>query len=228
MHFYDFNIGDFAKKTQHLSNEEELAYRRALDMYYDTENPLSGGLATLSRRLRVDENSLKNVMEEFFPDGKNKHADEKIAEYYKYIDKQKANGRKGGRPKSDTKEPTDNPPLSQNNPVPSQPLTTNPLTTNNKELKTIVLFSKSRFNDFWQEYPSSDRKVGKSACEKKWDIKKLNLIADKIITHVKAVKNCKQWVDGYAPSPMTYINQERWNDEVHQDESIAKLKAEFI
>jgi len=40
MHFYDFNIGDYAKKTQHLTNEEDLAYRRALDMYYDTEKPL--------------------------------------------------------------------------------------------------------------------------------------------------------------------------------------------
>lgn len=218
MHFYDFNIGDFAKKTQHLTNEEELAYRRALDMYYDTEKPLiSGGLATLSRRLRVDENALKNVLEEFFPDGKNKHADEKIAEYYKYIDKQKANGRKGGRPKSDKKEPTANPTLSQNNPVPSQPLTTKPLTTNNKQHKTIVTFSKSRFDDFWKEYPSSQRKVGKSVCEKKWQSKKLSLQADAIIAHIRAIKNSQQWKDGFSPAPLTYINQERWHDEIFSD-----------
>lgn len=135
MHFYEFNIGDFAKKTQHLTNEEELAYRRALDMYYDTEKPLlTSGLATLSRRLRVSENALKNVLDEFFPDGKNKHADEKIAAYYEYIEKQKANGRKGGRPKHDSNKPTANPLVSQNNPVPSQPLTTKPLTNNNKSI----------------------------------------------------------------------------------------------
>lgn len=138
MHFYEFNIGDFAKKTQHLTNEEELAYRRALDMYYDTEKPLlTSGLATLSRRLRVSENALKNVLDEFFPDGKNKHADEKIAAYYEYIEKQKANGRKGGRPKNDSNKPTANPLVSQNNPVPSQPLTTKPLTTNHNN-KIIV------------------------------------------------------------------------------------------
>lgn len=84
MHFYDFNVGDYAKKTQHLTNEEDLAYRRALDMYYDTEKPLeSGGLATLSRRLRVNEQALKNILDEFFPNGKNKHADEKIEAWNK-------------------------------------------------------------------------------------------------------------------------------------------------
>lgn len=140
MHFYDFNIGDFAKKTQHLTNEEELAYRRALDMYYDTENPLlSGGLATLSRRLRVDQKSLQNVLDEFFPDGKNKHADEKIAEYHEYLAKQKANGRKGGRRKVDIKEPTANPPLTQKNPVLSQPLTTKPLTNDISNTNVLLV-----------------------------------------------------------------------------------------
>ena len=118
MHFYQFNIGDYAKKTQHLTNEEDLAYRRLLDMYYDTENPvLTSGLATLSRRLRVSEKALETVLAEFFPDGKNKHCDEVIAEYYKYLERQKLNGSKGGRPKH--KQPN-NPVVSQNNPVPSQ------------------------------------------------------------------------------------------------------------
>jgi len=132
MHFYDFNIGDYAKKTSHLTNGEDLAYRRALDVYYDTEQPfdLSGGLATLSRRLRVDEKDLKNVIDEFFPDGRNKHADEKIAAYYAFLERQKANGKLGGRPKHKDLKPSANPVVSQNNPVPSQPLPTKPLPTN--------------------------------------------------------------------------------------------------
>ena len=137
MHFYEFNIGDYAKKTAHLTNEEDVAYRRALDMYYDTEKPLpiTHGLATLSRRLRVSENALKNIVDEFFPDGKNQHADEKIEEYHKYLDRQKSNGLKGGRPKVSQ----NNPLVSQNNPVPSQPLTTKPLTTNQDNSKTLAV-----------------------------------------------------------------------------------------
>lgn len=129
MHFYDWNIGEYAKKTQHLTNEEDLAYRRALDLYYDTEKPLlTDGLATLSRRLRVDEQSLKNVLDEFFPGGVNKHAEEKIEAYYAYINKQKANGKLGGRPKRTQAKPTAKP---------KEPGAKPTLTTNHEPLTSI-------------------------------------------------------------------------------------------
>lgn len=83
--------------------------------------------------------------------------------------------------------------------------------------RLITPFVKSRFDDFWKEYPSSQRKVGKAACEKKWQAKKLNLQADDIIGHIRAIKNSQQWKDGFAPAPLTYINQERWHDEIHSD-----------
>ena len=145
MHFYDFNIGDYAKKTQHLTNEEDLAYRRALDMYYDTEKPLPiDNIPSLSRRLRVGLPALETVIAEFFPRGRNKHADEVIKQYYIFLDRQKANGRKGGRPKNqvviEQENPTGNPRDSQNNPVPSQPLPTtqDPLPKNQGKSKTIA------------------------------------------------------------------------------------------
>lgn len=143
MHFYEFNIGEYAKKTQHLTNEEDIAYRRALDMYYDTEKPLlTDGLATLSRRLRVDEQALKNVLEEFFPNGVNKHAEEKIVEYYAYIAKQQANGKLGGRPKRAIQKPTANPPLTQGKPTAKPPLTTNHLPV----LNTLVASDAGRLS----------------------------------------------------------------------------------
>jgi uncharacterized protein YdaU (DUF1376 family) len=40
MHYYKFNIADYRSATAHLTNEEDLAYRRLLDMYYDTEVPI--------------------------------------------------------------------------------------------------------------------------------------------------------------------------------------------
>lgn len=156
MHFYDFNIGEYAKKTQHLTNEEDLAYRRLLDMYYDTEKPianpsLNGGLATLSRRLRVSEQALKNVLDEFFPDGKNKHAEEKIAAYYAYIAKQAANGKLGGRPKRTQAKPTGKPKKPSAKPTLTTnhlPLTTNkePLTTKSQNLPDAIAPEKKQLN----------------------------------------------------------------------------------
>ena len=34
MHFYQFNIGDYASHTRHLNPIEDIAYRRLLDIYY--------------------------------------------------------------------------------------------------------------------------------------------------------------------------------------------------
>lgn len=137
MNFYQFHIGDYAKKTRHLTNEEDLAYRRLLDLYYDSECPLhTDGLPLLARRLGVGQQSLENVINEFFPNGRNKHADEKITEYHEYLRKQSENGKKGGRPKH---KPTDNPPLSDGNPTPNQPQTNNqqPITIESTPLVVV-------------------------------------------------------------------------------------------
>lgn len=68
------------------------------------------------------------------------------------------------------------------------------------------------FDRFWEAWPTSQRKVGKSACAKKWRSAKLDRSAEQIIAHVLAMKVTKQWLDGYDPAPLTYINQQRWMD----------------
>ncbi len=70
--------------------------------------------------------------------------------------------------------------------------------------------SPSRFADFWNAWPSSDRKVAKRQCEQKWKARKLDRIADRIISHIQAMKQTDQWVKGIIPMPMTYLNQDRW------------------
>ena len=99
MHYYNFNIGDYMKHTLHLTPEEDLAYRRLLDMYYDTEGPIPNNIPLVSRRLRMDFKIVESVLNEFFElteDGyKNYRADGEIADYHKFLEKQKANGRLG-------------------------------------------------------------------------------------------------------------------------------------
>ena len=218
MHFYQFNIGDYAKKTQHLTNEEDLAYRRLLDMYYDTENPvLSGGLVTLSRRLRVSEKALETVLTEFFPDGKNKHADEKIAEYYAYIERQKANGSKGGRRKK-------NPPLTQAkpsaNPSPSQPEAINHESISKP--KTIVQDKPlDEFAIFWQAYP---RKEAKADAMKAWVSPKIKIDLAVILKAIEAKKATGDWFETqYIPLPASWLRGERWNDEILPPSTKTKL-----
>ena len=136
MFYYQFNIGDYLKHTAHLSPLEDIAYRRLLDIYYDTETPIPTDIPRVSRRLRIDPDTIKLVLDEFFEytdsGYRNKRADGEIAAYHAFLEKQKANGIKGGRPKT---KPTANPPLTQAEPKIT--LTTNrePLTVNQDNLK---------------------------------------------------------------------------------------------
>jgi uncharacterized protein YdaU (DUF1376 family) len=120
MNYYNFHIGDYISHTIHLSSEEDLAYRRLLDMYYDTELPIPNNIPLVSRKLRISAEVVKTVLDEFFEltdDGfKNFRADNEIAEYQRFIEKQKANGSKGGRPKKSHRKPTANPTQSQKKP----------------------------------------------------------------------------------------------------------------
>jgi uncharacterized protein YdaU (DUF1376 family) len=120
------------KHTLHLTPEEDLTYRRLLDMYYDTESPIPNNIPSVSRRLRMDSKIVESVLNEFFevsPEGyKNYRADGEIADYHKFLEKQKANGRLGGRPKKG-KKPIANPDLTQSEPKKS--LNNKQQTTNN-------------------------------------------------------------------------------------------------
>ncbi len=153
MFYYQFNIGDYLKHTAHLSPLEDIAYRRLLDIYYDTETPIPTDIPRVSRRLRIDPDTIKLVLDEFFEytdsGYRNKRADGEIAAYHAFLEKQKANGIKGGRPKT---KPTANPPLTQAEPKIT--LTTNrePLTVNQSKIKNTGAEAPAWLPASWQTY----------------------------------------------------------------------------
>lgn len=68
MHYYQFNIGDYVKDTQHLTEMEDLAYRRMLDLYYRSESELPGSVEEIARliRMRSHCDCIALVLQEFF------------------------------------------------------------------------------------------------------------------------------------------------------------------
>ncbi len=75
--------------------------------------------------------------------------------------------------------------------------------------------SSDLFEKFWAAYPQ--RKKAKSKCLQKWRSRKLHERFTEIMAGLKNLKdNCKDWHEGYAPMPLTFLNQERWNDEPNQ------------
>jgi hypothetical protein len=71
-----------------------------------------------------------------------------------------------------------------------------------------------RFDEFWNKYPHGARNA-KKTCLAKWQRENLDSIADEILAKLDLqILNDRKWVAGFCPSSLTYINQERWNDEL--------------
>ena len=68
MHYYQFNIGDYQSHTSHLSDMEDLAYRRLLDWYYLHESPIPNDLNEVARQIRMRSHSdcIATVLLEYF------------------------------------------------------------------------------------------------------------------------------------------------------------------
>ena len=68
MHYYQFNIGDYASHTRHLSLIEDAIYRRLLDVYYLHERPLNVCITAVARQINAKEyeTEVKIILQEFF------------------------------------------------------------------------------------------------------------------------------------------------------------------
>jgi uncharacterized protein YdaU (DUF1376 family) len=68
MHYYQFNIGDYKSHTEHLSEMEDLTYRRLLDWYYLHESPIPLDLTEIARQIRMRSHSdcIAIVLQEYF------------------------------------------------------------------------------------------------------------------------------------------------------------------
>jgi len=68
MFYYQFNIGDYQSHTGHLSEMEDLAYRRLLDWCYLHEKPLPHNIDEVARliRMRSHCDCITVVLREFF------------------------------------------------------------------------------------------------------------------------------------------------------------------
>jgi uncharacterized protein YdaU (DUF1376 family) len=68
MHYYQFNIGDYKSHTEHLSEMEDLAYRRLLDWYYLHEKPIPLDSKETARQIRMRSHNdcIALVLQEYF------------------------------------------------------------------------------------------------------------------------------------------------------------------
>jgi len=133
MNFYPFHIGDYISHTHHLTDAEDLAYRRMIDLYYQREK---GFLSAewVARKIKSTPEIVKGLLEEFFDFNDelgfwlNPRADEEIAKYHAIQE----GGRKGAAIRWN--KGSDNPPIAP----PMQTKNQEPITINHKPIKNIT------------------------------------------------------------------------------------------
>ena len=96
---------------------------------------------------------------------------------------------------------------------------------NSKEDNEILI--QNQFELFWEAYP---KKIAKKTVMQKF--KKLNPnenLFKKIMTSLEIHKKTAQWQNAmYIPSPLTWINQERWEDVISIQEEVRDVLDELL
>lgn len=151
MNFYPFHIGDYISHTSHLSDEEDLAYRRMMDFYYMGEQPFPDDFAWVARRVRADSAIVGDLLNEFFElqeDGlwHNTRADKEIAKY-QFV---KESGKKGAEKRWSNRQEK---PLQSdaNTPPIATPLATKTITKTNTNIKTTPT-PDGVISDLWNDF----------------------------------------------------------------------------
>jgi len=145
MNFYPFHIGDYISHTSHLSNEEDLAYRRMIDLYYMTEQPFNDS-STIARRIRSSVETVDAILQEFFIFDEdncwhNKRVDEEIAKYHSRLDQASKAGKASAEARLNKRSTSVQPTKNQ------EPLTKNQIKTTPKVV-TPDGVSVDLWNDF--------------------------------------------------------------------------------
>ena len=101
MNYYPHHIGDFNSATRHLTRLERSVYRDMLDLYYDTEAPLTLDVDVLCRLLIARSNeertAVEQVLNEFFTETaegwRHSRCDSEIEKYHAQREAKSAAGK---------------------------------------------------------------------------------------------------------------------------------------
>ena len=200
MHYFNFNIGDYASHTRHLSLLEDLAYRRLLDAYYLAEKPFIGSPADIAKEIGMTSEieEVFYVLTKFFEKNEDglwfsKRCDEEIAKYHgkqeQAVKAGKASAQARFNRSSTPVQPTNN----------QEPIT-------NKQIKPKPI----GFDLFWDSY---DKKVGKPNAQKEW--LKANIDEVLLKTVVEQAKKYAQATEKqFRKDPERWIKYRGWENEI--------------
>ena len=161
MHYYTWNIGDYSSHASHLNIVEDCAYRRLLDRYYLSEEPIPSDVSVACRLIGMREHQaeVEIVLKEFFTQTEsgwvNKRAEQEIAHFKGKINQ----ASRAGKASAERRMNARSTPVQRTS---NQPITNNqePLTMNQDKTKARFPIPDFIPQDAWQGFYEM-RKTGK-------------------------------------------------------------------
>ena len=86
-----------------------------------------------------------------------------------------------------------------------------------KEGKEKEPASLTRFDEFWNAWPKSERKQDKGKCADKWKAQSFDDLFEIILDDLATKKLTQKWQGGFIEAPEVYLNNRRWEDGVTPD-----------
>ncbi len=151
---YPFNPGEHLLQTVHLTELEDLTFRRLLDLYFTMEGPLPLDASAVARRTRCDQPTVEKVLAEFFErthaGWRHERCESIIAAHNTRRSLNSRNGSMGGRIRRAEAKPAEKAPqagpedltLSSDPPKPRPALGQKNLPTNPNALRLAAIFHR--------------------------------------------------------------------------------------
>jgi uncharacterized protein YdaU (DUF1376 family) len=210
VNWYKFRYAEYAAQTRHLTELEDLVYRRCIDLYYGHKQPFPDA-GWVAKRIQItDLQVVDSILKEFFRLGEDgysyQQADDDLSDFEAKSKKARdaVNTRWAIRPYNE-----------RNTLEKKREEETRPEEKRKEKKKPIPAAALAvRFGEFWTAWPAGLRKYGRELALNSWAKQALDGEADAIIAHVKQSEKSESWVSGYIPAPATYLNQRRWENQV--------------
>jgi uncharacterized protein YdaU (DUF1376 family) len=221
MHYYQHHIGDFQRDTASLSDSDTMAYLRLIWMYYDTEQPLPADSKKLAFKIGSNPDSVQMILDTFFIKDeevyRHKRCDKVLNEIYNKSEQARlaAKSRWNKNASAMQVQCDGNADALKNNADALKiDATHNPIpNTHNKEYI-------DRFDIFWKQYP---RKVAKPNAQKAWNkIKPDDVVFKKMLDAINQQGLSSKEIQ-FVPHPATWLNAQRWEDEISVQSNINQL-----
>tara|TARA_R110000787_G_scaffold275132_1_gene383563 strand:- start:451 stop:1305 length:855 start_codon:yes stop_codon:yes gene_type:complete len=219
MHYFQFNIGDYASHTSRLTPLEDLAYRRMLDLYYLNEQPLNGCVTDVAREVGLSEhvNAVEYILSKFFNKTETGFSQKRIDLEIKKYKSNAKNKSKAGKASAKARQAKASSKVAGAEQTLNTTSTDEQLNINHKPItinqETVIDNKLYMFPEFWDLY---QKKKGRPKCEGLWKRltgNEIELIFNNLPNYVLSTPE-KQ----FRSNPETWLRNKGWNDEVINNE----------